>query len=649
MSDDSFFNNPTVQQILQKQGVFDNEQSTTDMLKDLLIGTIFDFGTSYFKALPGAKQEAINGIQNNINEALGDDRISWADNTSYRNDYQKFANAGGKFTNGVLNDEGKKYLKELAEENFKKDVFNESLFKNKYGTVQYAKEVAGDPKFDDIYLNYVRDELAELTNTYNNFSQNRYISTPTYTLLAADTRSKYADQMRDVKNQPGNLFELIGQSIEKNHGRKNAAIVKTDVVLDNPETIKKIEEVKRGAEVLTDTTNITNDRTLEELIEQVNDRNMALAAENVERKEEVNKHIKSAMGGRKNDYKNYSFNIRPTTHFEVQNGQLIDVAPNSQDTFAQDGFKIFNATELNKMVVREYDSSAGKMVTLNVNGADALRDALGSFISPYQKLLNVDTDVAVQQATQAFVDAGIITYDSNNRNLVFHKPRKDRYFYDIPKKDLNDLSSEGKMSVLLTGYMRQQDKVAPDINALYDKYQTNEINKINRLLVNDDFYKLTVTEQDNLVERKSEINNQDRISRDRDAIKFLFQPPEKYKGTLIKNGNRAGEITKDTGQLILDDFEEATGQVFPELQEIVDSLPESKPIEPPTEVDDDEGGFLSFIFGTPEERLQKEIDATKRTMDLYERLNPESSTYKRSKEEYEQLLLQQQSLLNRTE
>jgi hypothetical protein len=300
------------------------------------------------------------------------------------------------------------------------------------------------------------------------------------------------------------------------------------------------------------------------------------------------------------------------------------------------------------MVVKEYNPKTGERVTLNVNGADALRDALGSFISPYQKLLNVDTDVAVQQATQAFVDAGIITYDSNNRNLVFHKPRKDRYFYDIPKNELNKLSSEGKMSVLLTGYLRQQDKVAPDAFSLYDKFQNEEINKINQLLVNDEFYKLTVTEQDNLVERKAQINNQDEISRNKDAIKFLFQPPEEYQGTLIKGGSRAGEITKDKGQLILDDFEEATGQVFPELQEIVDSLPEPKPIELEVD-DDDEGGFLSFIFGTPEERLQKKIDATKRTMDLYERLNPESSTYKKSKKEYEQLLLQQQSLLNRTE
>ena len=206
------------------------------------------------------------------------------------------------------------------------------------------------------------------------------------------------------------------------------------------------------------------------------------------------------------------------------------------------------------------------------------------------------------------------------------------------------------MSILLTGYMRQQDKVAPDAFSLYDKFQNEEINKINQLLVNDDFYKLTVTEQDNLVERKSEINNQDEISRNRDAIKFLFQPPEEYQGTLIKGGSRAGEITKDKGQLILDDFEEATGQVFPELQEIVDSLPEPKPIEIPTEVDDDdEGGFLSFVFGTKEERLQKEIDAERKTMELFERLGKEeSSTYKNAEQQLEELL-QQQSLLNRTE
>ena len=97
MSDDSFFKNPTVQQILQKQGVYDNEQSTGDFIKDLLIGSLFDFGTSYFQALPGAKREAATGIQNNINEALGDDRISWADNTSYRNDYHE-----GKYSVDVM-------------------------------------------------------------------------------------------------------------------------------------------------------------------------------------------------------------------------------------------------------------------------------------------------------------------------------------------------------------------------------------------------------------------------------------------------------------------------------------------------------------------------------------------------------------------
>jgi len=648
MSDDSFFNNPTVQQILQKQGIFDNEQSTGDFIKDLLIGSIFNFGTSYFQALPGAKQEAITGINNNIKEALGDDRISWADNTSYRNDYQKFANAGGKFTNGELNTEGKKYLEEIAEANFKKDVFNESLFKTKYGSLNQAR-FAGDPKFNDVYLDYVNSELAELTNTYNNYSQNRYISTPTYTLLADDTRNKFAQQLRDAKDQPGNLFELIGQSIEKNHGRNNAAIVKTDVVLDNPEIIKKVDEVKRGAEVLTDTTNITDGRTFNELYEQVEDKNMVLAATNVKRKEKIDKHIRDAIKGRKNDYKDYRFNIRPTTHFEVANGQLIDVAPDNQDVFAQDGFKIFDATELNKMVVKEYNPKTGEMVILNVNGADALRDSLSSFIAPYQDILNKNNDVAVQQATQAFVDSGIITYDNNNRNLIFHKPRTDRYFYDISKKDLNDLSSEGKMSVLLTGYVRQRDKVAPDAFSLYDKFQNNEIKKINQLLVNDDFYKLTVTEQDNLVERKSEINNQDEISRNRDAIKFLFQPPEEYQGTLIKGGSRAGEITKDKGQLILDDFEEATGQVFPELQEIVDSLPEPKPIETPTEVDDDDGGFLSFVFGTPEDRLQANINAERKTMELFERLGKEeSSTYKNAEQQLKELL-QEQSLLNRTE
>ena len=41
----------------------------------------------------------------------------------------------------------------------------------------------------------------------------------------------------------------------------------------------------------------------------------------------------------------------------------------------------------------------------------------------------MDNDVAVQQATQAFLDAGIITHDGTN--LVFNKPRADRYFYDI--------------------------------------------------------------------------------------------------------------------------------------------------------------------------------------------------------------------------
>ena len=647
MSDDSFFNNPTVQQILQKQGVFDDEQSTTDMLKDLLIGSIFDFGTSYFKALPGAKQEAINGIQNNINEALGDDRISWADNTSYRNDYQKFANAGGKFTNGVLNDEGKKYLEEIAEANFKKDVYDESTFKSSYGSLKQARNAA-DPEFNNTYLNYIESELAELKNTYNNYSQNKYISTPTYTLLADDTRNQFAEQLKAAKDQPGNLFELIGQSIEKNHGKKNAAIVKTDVVLDNPETLKKADEVKRGAEVLTDTTNIADSRTFNQLYEQVEDKNMVLAATNVERKEKIDKHIKSAMGGRKNEYRDYSFDIRPTNHFQVVNGQLIDVAPNNQDIFEEDAFYLFRPNALNKMVVKEYNPKTGERVILNVNGADALRDSLSSFIAPYQEKLNMDNDVAVQQATQAFLDAGIITHDGTN--LIFNKPRTDRYFYDIPKKDLSSLSSEGKMSILLTGYMRQQDKVAPDAFSLYDKFQNEEINKINQLLVNDDFYKLTVTEQDNLVERKSEINNQDEISRNRDAIKFLFQPPEEYQGTLIKGGSRAGEITKDKGQLILDDFEGATGQVFPELQEIVDSLPEAKPIETPTEVeDDDEGGFLSFVFGTKEERLQKEIDAERKTMELFERLGKEeSSTYKNAEQQLEELL-QQQSLLNRTE
>ena len=647
MSDDSFFNNPTVQQILQKQGIFDNEQSTADFIKDLLIGSIFNFGTSYFQALPGAKQEAINGIRNNINEALGDDKISWADNTSYRNDYQKFANAGGKFTNGELNTEGKKYLEEIAEANFKKDVYDESTFKSRYGSLKQARNAA-DPEFNNTYLNYIESELAELKNTYNNYSQNRYISTHTFKSLADDTRNQFAEQLKAAKDQPGNLFELIGQSIEKNHGKKNAAIVKTDVVLDNPETRKKADEVKRGAEVLTDTTNIADSRTFNELYEQVEDKNMVLAATNVERKEKIDKHIKAAMGGRKNEYRDYSFDIRPTNHFQVVNGQLIDVAPNSQDVFQEDAFYLFRPKALNKMVVKEYNPKTGERVILNVNGADALRDSLSSFIAPYQEKLNMDNDVAVQQATQAFLDAGIITHDGTN--LVFNKPRADRYFYDIPKKDLSSLSSEGKMSILLTGYMRQQDKVAPDAFSLYDKFQNEEINKINQLLVNDDFYKLTVTEQDNLVERKSEINNQDEISRNRDAIKFLFQPPEEYQGTLIKGGSRAGEITKDKGQLILDDFEEATGQVFPELQEIVDSLPEPKPIEIPTEVDDDdEGGFLSFVFGTKEERLQKEIDAERKTMELFERLGKEeSSTYKNAEQQLEELL-QQQSLLNRTE
>jgi len=640
MSDDSFFKNPTVQQILQKQGVYDNEQSTGDFIKDLLIGSLFDFGISYFQALPGAKREAATGIQNNINEALGDDRISWADNTSYRNDYQKFANAGGKFTDGKLNTDGKDYLEGIAKENFKKDVFNESLFKTKYGSVEQARGQA-DAEFNDVYLNYVESELGELTNTYNNFSQNRYISTPTYTALADDTRNKFAEQLKAAKDQPGNLFELIGQSIEKNHGKKNAAIVKTDVVLDNPETIKKIDEVKRGAEVLTDTTNITDGRTFEELIEQVEDQNMSLAATNVKRKEKIDKHIKSAMGGRINEYRDLSFNIRPTNHFKVENGQLIDSQPNSQDVFQEDAFYLFRPGALNKMVVKEYNPKTGEMVTLNVNGADALRDSLSSFIAPYQEKLNMDNDLAVQQATQAFLDAGIITHDKNN--LIFNKPRTDRYFYDIPKKDLSSLSSEGKMSILLTGYMRQQDKVAPDAFSLYDKFQNEEINKINQLLVNDDFYKLNVTEQDNLVERKSEINNQDEISRNRDAIKFLFQPPEEYQGSLIKGGSRAGEITKDKGQLILDDFEKAAGQVFPELQEIVDSLPEPKPIE--IEVEDDEGGFLSFLFGTKEEQLQDKIGKLQENIQIYQ----EGSSTRDSLEKQLEELLQQQSLLNRTE
>ena len=70
------------------------------------------------------------------------------------------------------------------------------------------------------------------------------------------------------------------------------------------------------------------------------------------------------------------------------------------------------------------DYAMGNDANYPYNGTfhiDALRDSLSSFIAPYQEKLNMDNDVAVQQATQAFLDAGIITHDGTN--LVFNKPR----------------------------------------------------------------------------------------------------------------------------------------------------------------------------------------------------------------------------------
>tara|TARA_R100000329_G_scaffold7910_3_gene9365 strand:+ start:4423 stop:6957 length:2535 start_codon:yes stop_codon:yes gene_type:complete len=575
-TEDSFFNNPTVQSILSRRGEDDRDDT-----KDFLLSLILNGGISFFQgfnqALPNARAEAIQGVKDNINIALDDNKTMWLDKSAQRQQYQVFKDKGGfealtKKDNWLATDLENEYATNIFPTHEKVTEFGSGT--GNVTDFNVAKRTSAN--FRNGVDEYVAERLQEEIKKYKAFEQDKYISTSSVAQLNQDVRREMAAELMAARELPTNAYEAVWNKMKDVFGKKEAAVINNEANLN----IASVDASKKKTAIDNSIYNADSiDLSKFNTNYDDSEASIALATKNSEEKLKLYESLVKDVSDTQ-VYQKMKFDVPATSAVTVDdNGSLVisDNAP-----IGRKNVKINNRFNLRNMEVQRYNPNTREYETINVNPKSQFIDSTSTLISIYQDEfgqagLSEATDIMYQDAVEAFMATGHLTH--NGDNLVFKIPRKDTSYKSLTYEQLQSGNKSDLLNYALTERSRQENAVTLTPDALYDNFVNEQIQAINRGAAGRVTLAGGIDEFDQLMITKDKLLNLDGVERAKGRLQFLFNPPEGYKDSQVKVGDsifKLSEMNQETAQLLLDDLQTATGESYESLQKLVDGLPTVK-------------------------------------------------------------------------
>jgi len=572
-TEDSFFNNPTVQSILSRRGE-DDKDDTKDFLLSLILNGGISFFQGFNQALPNARAEAIQGVEDNINIALKDNQTMWLDKSAQRQQYQVFKDKGGFES---VNKENSWINKELEREYIDRVWGTHEKvgsFGSGNGTLtdyNIAKRTSAD--FDKGVKDYIAERKAEEIKKYRAFEKDKYISTSSVAQLNQDVRREMAAELMAARELPTNAYEAVWNKMKDTFGKKEAAVINNEANLN----IAAVDAEKKQTAINNTIYNADSiDLSKYKTNYDDSEASIRLAARNSEEKLKLYKSLVTDVSDTQ-VYQKMTFDVPSTRAVTVdENGSFVisDNAP-----IGRKNVKINNKFNLRNMEVQRYNPNTREYETINVNPQSQFIDSVATGISIFQEPfgqagLSNATDIMYQDVVEAFMDTGHLTH--NGDNLVFKIPRRDISYKALTYEQLQNSSKSDLLNYALTERAIQENATTSTPDALYDNFVNEQISTINRAVSGKVTLAGGMDEFDQLMIKKDKLLNLDGVERAKGRLQFLFNPPEGYKDSQVKVGDsifKLSEMNQETAQLLLDDLQTATGESYESLQKLVEGLP----------------------------------------------------------------------------
>ena len=641
MSDDSFFKNPTVQEIFRQQGVYDNEQSTTDMLKDLLIGSLFDVGTGFINALPGAKQQAINGVKENMEKAVGKDNRAWLERESDRTQFKPFKEQGG-YTEDMkgISDIGRTTINNELIDDFKKYRFTKQKYGVDYDVVNFNK-----PEFKNIKAardNYIVQNRDRKEKYYLDLAQDKFVTSKHFSDIENQTIARFADQLKAAENAPGDIIELIQQTIEKNHGPEIASAAVLEAKVATSEPVVEQQKINKKADNIVSGLVLNNQELFDEY--NVSTGGASRAVVDIKKANQVNDDLIRIVEKGSNKIKL----DMPMTGYYQPDAQGFFNLPEGLDANAVPT-KAQNPFDLNSLQqIENFTFQNGKYVPAGKDGGRQFLNTVSNLVALTGDIGEQTDSNAALNSAKALNKAGYLQI-LDNKKMRFYIPNKAVSYANISREDALKLEGPELMVRSLNGLKQKKNATLPTLDDFYGKYRFDKIVELNSKSVSEGLSDEEIIQYENF-------NNQTPEDNIINTLKFIIKPETQYLGTEVRNpaGGEpliAGKLTQEEAQIFLDNTEKKLDTKLPDIQELVNELLTQeemfKPPAPKTEIED-EGGLLdsisSFFRQEPEVKIQNQIDKLQENIQIYQE---GSSTRDSLEKQLEDLLAQQKSLLSK--
>ena len=637
MSDDSFFKSPIVQNIINKSGILDREESTTDFLRDLLLGTFIDFGAGFVQALPGARREAIQGVKDNMEKAIGRDNKAWLEREPDRAKFKPFQEKGGFDADGTLSAGGADFIKKELLTDFKTNQFDPRQF----GGASYDSIVEGSEGYNDVRAaeeKYVRLNTPRKEKYYRDLSQDKFVTSKHFSTIENEIINRFADELQAAENAPKDIFELIQQTIEKNHGPEVASAATLKATAATNKSFKDKQEVKKLAKQ-TSQGEIVNPYELYQTFGSSG--NISRAEFNVQEADKVNKFITDGI--KNNDFSS-KFDIFGSSYATQEPDGFI--RPSDDIASAQSSsMKILTNAQLKNMRNIEYDGK-GNFIETKPGGKEFL-NTVSNLAAIYRGKVGESIPQSVEHAIEALALETFLTKDDSD-NLVFRVPKTGFDFSNISEKEALKLQGPKLYTAALNGIRKQKNELALTAVNSYEKSRYEKLRDLE--------LKFADTKDENILEEIISLENESYEDRLIKTVKHIISPDKEYVGTKVKNPNGGepftlGFLNQEQAQSFLNDAEEKLEMQLPDIQKIVNELPTAQEQSDAftNTIEEDEGGFLdsiaSFFKSEPEDRIQNEIDKVQEDIRMYQ----EGSVTRNRLEKQLEELLSQKSLLDRNE
>ena len=537
--------------------------------KDFILSLILNGGVSFFQgfnqALPAARAEAIQGVQDNINIGINDNKNEWLDKSAQRKDYQNFIEKGGFDTLAKKDN----WLRNQIELEYGKDVFplheNADLFSS------YNQAKRQDAEFAANVDSFVSERLQEEINKYKGYEQDKFITTSSLAQLNQTTRREMAAELLEARELPTNAYQVIWNKMKDTFGEKEAAVIGAEAALN--ESAKTVKPKKEAIASVVFNPNMDLSAYPLEYTEGAAFRQ---AQKNLEKKDKFFKEINSKLTDGKESYKNMEFDIPSTSSVSTENG-IVTIAENP--AIGKDNILFNKKINSRNLIVEEYNLKSNEYEVTNNNPREEFLGSVATVMSLYQDALGKkgfeENPVTLyEDVVQAYADNGNLSYDG--RNYVFKKPRRDLSYRALSQNQLETMSKSQLLAYAIGEHNKQENAAALSAGELFNSFKENQVAKLNSIISGKQDVNISFEELENFIETKEKFATLSGVENTKAQLEFLFNPPEDYKDSNIKINNgvlKLSNLNQEAAQSLLDNFQESTGESYESLQKLVDNLP----------------------------------------------------------------------------